>query len=120
MKTTRIDEIRERRLSQSELKRMAALAGEEAGEGNFGASETLSGGLPPGAETATGAAAKETERRKPNKIEELAGEYFDNMQKKYGDRAACALTVACMNLEAAALIAKTIRECIGGQSGIKK
>lgn len=107
----KFDAIRERRLSQAELKRMAALAGEENRD-NFGASEALKNLGE--AKTATGAAAgKETEARKPNRIEELAGEYYEAFEEKYGIReTSCALTIASMNLEAAVMIVKAIKEAL--------
>lgn len=101
MTRNRIDMIRERKLSNHELKRMAAIAGEETDPEE------------PSPAPQEKPAALDSALNNPatvNKIEELASQYYENFEKKYGDNTASVLAAACLNMEGAVLIAKAIRE----------
>lgn len=109
--TNKIDAIRNRTLSKSEKEKIDFLAG-NVKPSNAGASKTLDGIKD--AKTATAAALSEKPVPPPattgNKVEDLARTYYEKYEKEYGDNAACSLTIASMNLEAALLIIKAIKE----------
>ncbi len=105
----KIEKIRQRSLSQRDRQAIAALA---AKSGDTGKGEEDESQMPPPPQA--------EKRNPPNSIEKLAKFYFVTFKDGHDNPTACALTQAAMSLEGAALVAKTIRECLGGQQEIKK
>lgn len=100
MTTSRIDRIKERSLSAADRLKIEALARRAGGE------EPEEDA--PAQPAAPASPAKKAV--KPNSIEDITKYYYVTFRENNDDATAAALTQAAMQLEGAALIAKTIRE----------
>ena len=105
MTTSRIDKIRERSLSAAAKRNIEALA-RRAGEEE---EETDGAEQPAAAQPPAQPAAKPA---KANSIEDITKVYFITFRENNDDATAAALTQAAMQLEGAALIAKTIKDAL--------
>lgn len=103
MTTSRIDKIRERSLSAAAKRNIEALA-RRAGEEETDGAEQPAAAQPPAQPAAKPA--------KANSIEDITKVYFITFRENNDDATAAALTQAAMQLEGAALIAKTIKDAL--------
>ena len=100
------ESIKSRKMNKGEIAKLEALAKFQSREDDkvTGATENLKGINP--SPTATDAAPPAP----PKSVEALVTHYYNTYGMKYPAEIAAALTQAAMNLEGAALIAKTLKE----------
>ena len=111
MNPSRIDKIRDRSLTAAGRRSIEALARRAGEEDETGAEEQPAAARPPEQPAAN--------TPKPDSIMDITKHYFVTFREHNDDATAAALTQAAMQLEGAALIAKTIRDAHPGARGEK-
>lgn len=102
---TKTESIKSRKMGKSEIAKLEALAKFQSREDAkvTGETKALEGVKP-------GPTATESNIPAPKSVETLVTYYYNTYVMKYPAEIAAALTQAAMNLEGAALIAKTLKE----------